>query len=231
MNHKQVFAAALAVAALAGTMPTARAAQPGFYVGGLYGQGDKDVDIDGFNTYADTVVYPNPAVQLTVESRTATLDTKDSGFGFVAGYRFNTHFAVEGGYVDLGKISYRANLTGNITGVPTTAVTNVDTETTGMSVSALGVWPLSYRWEVYGRAGAMFSTNDFRLFYDDVEQNPRRAEFSESDVDFMAGIGTSFTVLEIYDLRLEYQRIIDSGDKTTAEGDLDFISLGITVVF
>ena len=230
MNPKRVFVAT-AMAALAGMMPVAQAAQPGFYIGGLYGQADKQIEIDGFNTYAATVVYPNPAVQLTVESMTATLDTSDSGYGFFAGYRFNTHLAVEGGYVDLGNVSYRANLTGNIVGIPTDAVTNVDTETAGITVSALGVWPLSYRWEVYGRAGALFSSNDFRLFYDDVEQNPRRDAFSESDVDLLAGVGTSFSFFEIYDVRLEYQRIFDAGDKTTGEGDNDFISIGVTVVF
>lgn len=222
---------ATAMVALAGMMPVAQAAQPGFYIGGLYGQADKQIDIDGFNTYAATVVYPNPVVQLTVESMTATLDTSDSGYGFFAGYRFNTHFAVEGGYVDVGNVSYRANVRGNITGIPTDAVTNVDTETAGITVSALGVWPLSYRWEVYGRAGALFSSNDFRLFYDDVEQNPRRDQFSENDVDLLAGIGTSFSFFEIYDVRLEYQRIFDAGDKTTGEADTDVISLGVTVVF
>ncbi|MBM0107449.1 outer membrane beta-barrel protein [Steroidobacter sp. S1-65] len=230
MNPKRV-SVATAMIALAGMMPVAQAAQPGFYIGAHYGQADKQMDIGPFNTYAATVVYPNPVVQLTVESMTATLDTKDSGYGFFAGYRFNTHFAVEGGYVDLGNVTYRANLTGNIVGIPTTAVTNVDTESAGITVSALGVWPLSYRWEVYGRAGALFSSNDFRLFYDDIEQNPRRDAFSENDVDLLAGVGTSFSFFEIYDVRLEYQRVFDSGDKTTGEADNDIISLGITVVF
>lgn len=230
MNRKRVFLAT-AMVALAGMMPVAQAAQPGFYIGAMYGQADKQIDVEEFNTYAATVVYPNPVVQLTVESMTATLDTSDNGYGFFGGYRFNTHFAVEGGYVDLGTVSYRANLRGNITGIPTDAVTNVDTETSGITVSALGVWPLSYRWEVYGRAGALFSSNNFRLFYDDVEQNPRRNRFSESDVDLLAGVGTSFSFFEIYDVRLEYQRIFDAGDKTTGEGDNDVLSLGITVVF
>ncbi len=230
MNPNRILVAT-ALVALAGMMPAAQAAQPGFYIGGLYGQADKQIGVDGFNTYAATVVYPNPVVQLTVESMTASVDTSDSGYGFFGGYRFNTHFAVEGGYVDLGSVSYRANLRGNITGIPTDAVTNIDTESSGITVSALGVWPLSYRWEVYGRAGALFSSNEFRLFYDDVEQNPRRDQFSESDVDLLAGIGTSFSFFEIYDVRLEYQRIFDSGDKTTGEGDNDFITFGITVVF
>jgi hypothetical protein len=65
----------------------------------------------------------------------------------------------------------------------------------------------------------------------DVEQVPKRDRFSDNDVDFFAGIGTSFNFLEIYDLRLEYQRIVDAGDKNTDEADADVITLGITVVF
>jgi opacity protein-like surface antigen len=233
MTKKRVFAAAIAAVALAATasIPVAHAAQPGFYVGGFYGQNDKDSDIQDYRVYAATRIFTSPAVQLTVESMTDSLDTKDSAFGFMAGYRFNTHFAVEGGYVDLGRVSYRAKLRGNITGVPTDAVLNFDSETAGLTVSALGVWPLSYRWEVYGRAGALFSSNDFSIYYDDVEQRPRSDTFADNDVDFLGGIGTSFNFLEIYDVRLEYQHIIDAGDKNTDEANADVISIGITVVF
>lgn len=221
-------AVALAAAVLA---PAAQAAQPGFYVGGFYGQSDKDSNIQDYQVYAATRIFPSPVVQLTVESMTDSLDTKDSAFGFMAGYRFNTHFAVEGGYMDLGSVSYRANIRGNITGVPTDATLNFDSETAGLTVSALGIWPLSYRWEVYGRAGAMFSSNDFSIYYNDVEQDPKRDQFADNDVDFYAGVGTSFNFLEIYDVRLEYQHIIDAGDKNTDEADADVITIGITVVF
>lgn len=230
MNHTRVFAAAIAVVALAGP-PAAQAAQPGFYIGGLYGQSDKQIDKAGYDTYGATRVYPDPIVQLTVASQTSTLDKSDTSFGFFAGYRFNTHFAVEGGYMDLGGTSYRATARGNVTGVPTDAYLNVDADTAGITLSALGVWPLSYRWEVYGRAGALFSQNDFRARYDDVEQSPRRREYTENDVDLVAGVGTSLNFLEIYDVRLEFQRIFDAGDKAVGEGDVDVISLGITVVF
>lgn len=235
MNHTRIFSriftALAAVTALAGIVPAAWAGQPGFYVGGLYGQSEKQIDIAGFDTYAMTRVFASPNVDLTVESMTSSLDDGDAGFGFFAGYRFNTHLAVEAGYLDLGSVAYRVNARGNITGIPTDARLNVDTETSGMTAAALGIWPMSYRWEIYGRVGALFSSNDFRAFYDDVEQNPRRAQFSENDVDLLAGLGTSFTFLEIYDFRLEFQRIFDAGDKTTGEADLDLISLGISVVF
>jgi opacity protein-like surface antigen len=233
MKQKRVFAATSAAVALglAASMSTAQAAQPGFYVGGFYGQSDKDSDIQEYRAYAATRIYPSPVVQLTVESLTDSLDTKDSSFGFLAGYRFNTHFAVEGGYIDLGRVSYRAQARGNINGIPTDATLNFDSETAGLSVSALGLWPLSYRWEVYGRAGALFSANEFSIYYVDVEQSPKRDRFADSDVDFFAGVGTSFNFLEIYDVRLEFQHILAAGDKNTDEADANVISIGVTVVF
>jgi len=233
MKQERVLAAAIAAVALGviASTPTAQAAQPGFYVGGFYGQSDKDSDIQDYRAYAATRIYPSPVVQLTVESLTDSLDTKDAAFGFLGGYRFNTHFAVEGGYIDLGRVSYRAQARGNITGIPTDATLNFDSESAGLNVSALGIWPLSYRWEVYGRAGALFSSNDFSIYYIDVEQIPKRDRFADSDIDFIAGIGTSFNFFEIYDVRLEYQRIIDAGDKNTDEADANVLSLGITVVF
>ena len=57
-------------------------------------------------------------------------------------------------------------------------------------------------------------------------------EESKSDTDFLLGVGFGFTVLEIYQLRLEYQRILSIGDEDLwGEGDVDVLSLGMTVTF
>ena len=37
--------------------------------------------------------------------------------------------------------------------------------------------------------------------------------------------------LEIYSVRAEYLRVFDVGDEFTGEGDIDMISLGVTVAF
>ena len=36
----------------------------------------------------------------------------------------------------------------------------VDSETTGFTLAALGILPLGYNWEVYGRVGILFATNE-----------------------------------------------------------------------
>jgi OOP family OmpA-OmpF porin len=230
MNHKRVLAAAVMMAALAGAgiAPRAHAGQVGFYIGGQYGQGSRESNIQDFDSYAQ-LIYRGTG--FAVDSGTSSLDDSDSGYGFFAGYRFTPHLAVEGGYLNLGSLKYRSRVTGSAQGVPSDGAYNVDSETAGIALSAVGVWPLSYRWEVYGRAGVLFASNTFSEFYADDVIGPGRGESSENSIDALAGIGTSLNFLEIYDLRLEYQRVLDAGDKTTGEGDHDMISVGITVVF
>ena len=229
MNDTRLIAAAVVVTALAvaGVAPSAQAGQLGFYIGGQYGQGSKETKIRDFDVYAQQNYN---AFGLNIDSFTSSIDDSDSSYGFIAGYRFTPHLAVEGGYLDLGSLKYRSNASGNIEGVPADAVFTMGSETSGIALSALGVWPLSYRWEVYGRAGVLFASNTAPLFYSDIV-GARRGELSESSVDALAVIGTSFSFFEIYDLRLEYQRVFDAGDRSTGEGDVDMISVCITVVF
>jgi len=229
MNNQRVIAAAIAVTAvaMAAVAPSADATQIGFYIGGQYAQSSKDTKIRDFDVYAQ---QNYGRFGLTVESATSSIDDSFNGYGFIAGYRFTPHLAAEGGYLNVGTMEYRSRASGNISGVPSDAAFNLDSETSGIALSGLGVWPLSYRWEVYGRAGVMFSSSTASLYYADVV-GASRGEFSENDVDALAGIGTSFSFFEIYDFRLEFQRIFDAGDKATGEGDVDMLSLGITVVF
>jgi hypothetical protein len=230
MNHKRVLAIASLAAVFATAAMTAQAAEVGFYIGATYGQTDKQVNKIDFDAYTfGPDVYAG--LGFTPTSFASSVDDSFNGYGFYGGYRFNRHLAVEGGYLNLGSFKYRAKAMGLVSGQATNSVFNYDGQTSGINVSALGVWPLSYRWEVYGRAGVLFGTNTASQFYADGIQGPGRRELSENSVDMLAGIGTSFTVLEIYDLHLEYQRVFDAGDKAIGEGDADTISVGISVTF
>lgn len=227
MNHKRVLAVALATAAAVASIPSAQAAQIGFYIGGAYGQTEKDTVVTDFDAFA-AQIYDN--FGFTVVSGTSSMDDSFNGYGFYGGYRFTPHFGVEGGYFNLGSFKYRSRVNGTIGGLPSAAAFNYDGETSGITVAAIGVLPLSYRWEVYGRAGALFASNTASVYYADI-QGPARTEFSENSVDLLAGVGTSFNFLEIYDLRLEYQRVFDAGDEAIGEGDADTVTIGISVMF
>jgi hypothetical protein len=160
----------------------------------------------------------------------SSLDKKDSSFGFLAGYRFTPYLAAEGAYLDLGALAYRARTQGSFPDDPTTLTTNFDSETSGIALSGLAILPVSYRLEVYARAGVLLATNNFKLFLED-RGDTFHDEFSESSTDLLAGAGVSWSFFEIYDARLEFQRVFDAGDEATGEGDVDVVSLGIKVAF
>jgi OmpA-like transmembrane domain len=206
------------------------AAELGFYVGGSYGNATRQTDIAKYDDLAGQFY---DAYRFTRATTTRTLDEKDSTFGFVAGYRLLPHLAFEGGYVDLGSTAYRAKNTGAFPPefVPSPNLNlNLDSKASGIALSALGILPLTYRFEVYARGGIVFATNTVHVFaYNELGSDTQ--EGSKTSTNLLAGVGASMSFLEIYGLRLEYQRVFDAGDKFTGKGDIDMVTLGITVGF
>ncbi|HMN43739.1 MAG TPA: outer membrane beta-barrel protein [Povalibacter sp.] len=214
---------------------TAAAAERGFYIGGFYGQTKTSLDAEPFGQIAFNVY---DSFFFTPETSSFTLDEKDSGYGFLGGYRWLRNLAFEAGYVDLGKYRYRDQSTGFFSD-PDSEDTfdaalgqTLNVEESGIMLSALGILPLSYRTELYARGGVLFSSSEISgSVYDEVDRVNLGSD-SDSDVDWIVGVGASFTVAEIYALRLEYQRIFDLGNKDLwGESDVDVVSLGFTVTF
>jgi hypothetical protein len=56
--------------------------------------------------------------------------------------------------------------------------------------------------------------------------------FSKGSTDTFAALGISRRVLDIYAVRLEYQRVFSAGvEETGGQGDIDSILLGLAVTF
>ena len=233
MNHTLIRNLLLAGAALLAGQAAA-AAETGFYVGGMYGITDKNDDVGIYNSFT-RFAQDQFGYQPLLEAR-PTLDTRSSGYGFIGGYRLFQHFAIEGGYMRLGSVKYRYRSNGVYPAdelgpeTPSDLTLNVDNEIGGIAVSALGILPVSYRWEVYGRAGVMFSTHDFKYYISDAFGSIKD-QFSESATDFLAGAGASFLLAEVYSLRAEYIRVFDAGSKSNGAADVDILSVGVTVKF
>jgi len=216
----------LCLACTAVALP-AQSAELGFYVGGLYGTSTKDSNIEQFDAlgqaWYDFFGY-------TPATTTRTLDDKGSTYGFLAGYRLLPHLAFEGGYMDLGSTAYRAKSTGAFGPTPANLNLNLDAKSAGIALSALGILPLSYRFELYARGGFVFATNTVHTYaYNEIGNETH--EGSKSSTNLLAGVGASMTFLEIYGARLEYQRVFDVGEEFTGKGDVDMITFGITVGF
>lgn len=223
-----VIIASLAIGS-ADAWQSAAAAELGVYAAGYYGQASRDVPQQPFDDFA-TLVYQD--FGFTPAQSTRTFDTEDSSYGFGVGYRLLRNLAVEGGYMDLGDLSYRDASAGTtLDGEPGNWRQHLDSGTSGITLSALGILPLTYRWELYVRGGVMFSSNQLDIFITDGEQRAR-SRGTQSGIDMLAGIGAAFSFAEIYAARFEFQRVFDAGESETGpEADVDILTIGLTVSF
>lgn len=211
----------------------AGAAELGFYVGFLYGDGSKEFDIEQFDALASDI-YQN-FLEFTPDQRSFSTENDGESYGFLAGFRLTQHFAFEGGYLYLGEQSYREAASGFFFPGDEDPIAedwslSLGTRTTGFTVSALAILPISYAWEVYARAGVLIGSNTLSLFASNGELLIPDS-FNESSTDLLAGAGISMSLAEVYAIRAEFQRIFDAGDELFGEADVDLISIGVTVSF
>lgn len=224
--------AIIAFIVLAGSVGTgtARAAQPGIYAGVSFAVVEKNSTRSAFANQA-LVVYN--AFGFSPETSTSSLDPKDASYGFVVGWRLTQHIAFEGGYMDLGTVAYKDRSTGLFANTPPPENwgQNIETSTSGIALSALGILPLTYRWETYLRGGVLIANSEESVFITDGV-NSQKLRLTQSSFDLFAGAGVSFSIAEIYNVRLEYGRVFDAGDdKVLDEADVDMASLNVTVSF
>ena len=180
--------------AFAGCLAAAQASAQGF-VGASIGQSDIDEEIT------------------TGLITSGTVDAKDTGWKIFGGYMFNRHFGVEAAYVNLGEVSY----SGTFSGFP---VTGGKVEVTGFNIAALGSYPISEQFSVFGKLG---------LFMWDAEASDTTAgiPFSSTadgtDVSF--GVGVSYNFTRNFGLRAEWELF------QTDEADATLLSVGAVFRF
>ncbi|HEY4369862.1 MAG TPA: outer membrane beta-barrel protein [Steroidobacteraceae bacterium] len=229
--NARLLRALIPIAMLPAAWQVATAAEPGFYAGIAYSQSDYKIGREAFDAEAGLALASQGFVP---ETATFSFDTKSPGYGFVVGYRMYPFLAFEGGYLDMGKVSYRVASDGTQLDEPASANLSFNARTSGIAVSALGILPLNYRWEFYGRVGALFATNRSDIYLTDSLSDifgPLVGEASSSKTNVLVGAGVSFSMLEIYGVRLEYQRAFDVEAQAIGTGDVDLLTLGVTVQF
>ena len=208
-----------ACAAAAMTVPSAGMAQDaGWYIGGSIGNSQVDIDSAGFSTFLASEGLGN-----TISGS----DDKDSGFKLFAGYRFNRHLALEGGYVDLGSFSVSARVASldGVAIVPQTVTGTVETKD-GLNLAAVGILPLGGGgFSLFGKAGLYSIKSTTRI------AGPGGA-ISESDrkEDLLVGLGASYDFARNFGVRVEWERFMDVGTESN-EGDIDLISIGLVYRF
>jgi hypothetical protein len=224
------------LAVCAASAHPARAAEVGFYVGGYVGQAAKDVSSV---PYAELMAVIHELSLFTPADEQVSFDDTDLAYALIGGYRLNRYLALETSYARLGKVTYESRATGAFVLENGSLNTTLESDTSGFTLAMLGTLPLTRDWELFARAGALFATNKFRFSLTAQGQefipppgNSAADSFSQSTTDYYAGIGISRRIFEVYDLRLEYQRVFDQGKEITGgQGDLNVASVGLTVTF
>ena len=214
---------------------TAAAAELGFYLGGQVGQSSRDLSREFYESFN---VFIQQTSSFTATEDRTSFDDSGIAFAIVGGYRLTRYIAFEAGYTKYGKVSFSSHATGDFPLEGGTVHNNIDSELSGFSIAAVGTLPLSRDWELFARGGALFATNKIRIVSDATGQQfiPVPGDFeisgSKDTNETFAAIGISRRVFEIYDLRLEYQRVFDAGAADLeGEGDLDAALLGLNVTF
>jgi OOP family OmpA-OmpF porin len=140
-------------------------------------------------------------------------DERDTGYKLQLGYRANDYFAVEGGYVDLGKFSITNNVTAPFVGSLTGSG-----KADGWDVFAVGFVPLSNGFSLFGKLGAIrstvkadYSTTGAVFLAPGVTPSRKNTEWN-----WAYGLGVQYEINQTLSVRGEWERY----DKLGKEGGI-----------
>lgn len=214
-NMKSIqISAALGASLLIGlTASPAFAEDSGWYLGGNYGRSEAKID--------ERKIRDNLQDSGFTTTRFSD-DESDHGYKLFGGYQFNRHFAIEGGYFDLGSFDFRAETLppGSLDG---------KIEIDGFNLDLVGILPLAERFSLFGRLGANHAEANADLRGSGAV-NVLEPNSSKRDTNLKFGVGAQWAVSERLGLRAEAERyrIDDSFDN---RGDIDLFSLGLIFRF
>lgn len=194
--------------------PFASADDSFWYVGGNIGQSRTQFD--------EARIRDN----LTAAGRTMTSFSdaeRDTAFKLFGGYQFNKNFAVEGGYFDLGKLSYTATTTpaGTLHG---------NIQLNGLNVDAVGMLPINEKFSAFARLGLNYAQAKDNFSSSGVVATPTDPNPSKNAANYKFGLGVQYNITESLAMRAEAERYrID--DAVGSKGDVDMYSLGLVYRF
>src|SRR5690606_21199826 len=155
------------IAAVATTMlggaSMATAAVPGFYMAGTIGQSSTDVGGEEQAFMDELVVATWESFGFNVLEGESDLDKSDIGFELAVGYQASPYFAVEAAYIDLGKAKYEAEGIVDNGGGPMDASSDLTSDAKGPALSLLGMLPVSDRFSLDARVGAMLGKSKVKF--------------------------------------------------------------------
>ena len=205
----------LALAVVAGPLAVAadQGSYRGLYIGGNIGQSRADFD--------EARIAAGVRAAGGAVTSIAT-DERDTGYKLFGGYQFSRHFALEGGYFDLGKFGFSA------TTIPAGTL-NGNFRVKGLNLDVVGILPMSEKFSVFGRVGMNYArTRDsFSGTGAVVVLNPSP---SDRDLNYKAGLGLQYDFTPSFGARVEAERYRVS-DAVSGKANINFFSVGLVFRF
>jgi OOP family OmpA-OmpF porin len=155
-------------------------------------------------------------------------DERDPGVKALAGYRFNRHFAIEGGYAWLGEFQFSNQPVG-----PGGGALTANTRVIGLFVDAVGLLPVGWGFTALGKVGVVGSeVRTTRIVTGPVVPAPGLAPTATVDeANLKFGLGLQYAIGARAAVRIEWERYVGVGNDLTGEVDLDVYSVGVMLRF
>jgi len=167
------------------------------------------------------------ATQVGVPVTGISFDDEDTDVGYklLGGYKFNKHFAVEGGYFNLGQFGFTASY------APASSFTG-SMKLQGVNLDALGILPLTEKFSAFGRLGVIYAEAKDTFTGTGAgagvaasAPNPKK-----SDTNYKYGVGLQYDFTRALSMRGEWERY-RVNDAVGNTGDIDMVSVGLVYMF
>jgi OOP family OmpA-OmpF porin len=153
----------------------------------------------------------------------SSLDDHGTAWGLFAGYQFNPYFAVEGGYLNLGKFDYSSTVSS-----PAADTVSGHLGVQGVDAAAVGLLPFGKQWAAYGKAGLLYAKSTLDASSTGAVAVSDADHWSTSP---LLGAGINYDLTRNVALRGEYDRYFKVGDTTTGKGDIDAFTARVVYRF
>lgn len=158
-------------------------------------------------------------------------DETDTAYKLQAGYQVNNYFAIEGGYVNLGKFSATENVT-----APANGSVKGRSKVQGWSAFAVGILPIAQGFSAFGKLGTIYSTTKTHVTTGGavVLAAGQSANRSRSEFNLAYGLGLQYDITKTMNVRAEWERFEKVGNNAsngTGERDFNIYSVGLNYRF
>lgn len=164
-----------------------------------------------------------------ITAHTYPKNENDTGYKLQLGYQFSPYFALEGGYVNLGK----AHITNDITATFKGSLRG-DVRSEGWNLMAVGILPVTEDFSLLGKMGALFSSvrSDYTTTGAVFLAPGVASSYSKNEVNGAYGLGLQYNLNKSLAVRAEAESFVDlrASDKSKKR-DVSLYSIGLIFKF